>query len=264
DFMSRRKRNKSKASGNIKTESVYDPFPKSGLVKQYEPFIRKEAGEFCKRYPGLRRDDVLFEAIRLAVAAEKAFKPERGYDFATLLRHHLKGLHRFAEREAKLHSMRVSDVLSERENERRRLAVEQEEKEAKTPAPEFFGGANGARVTLDFQFMEPRGVEKRRRTVVGVQLASIDADRGRSVWNRASPDVRFLLGYDLDEARKRAFVRAILDHHERCRDEVEQETFLDARARTGGIHIKHCKGRKPPRLEPDRIPIVSLQDAYAH
>ena len=45
------------SGGNIKAESAYDPFPRSGLVKQFEPFIRKEVGKFCKRYPKLRRDN---------------------------------------------------------------------------------------------------------------------------------------------------------------------------------------------------------------
>ena len=79
--MSRRKRKKSKSAGNIKAEAAYDPFQKYGLVKQYEPFIRREVGEFCKRYPQLRRDDLLFEVIRLALAAVKSFKPALGYDF---------------------------------------------------------------------------------------------------------------------------------------------------------------------------------------
>jgi len=53
DFMPRKKM----SGGNIKAESAYDPFPRSGLVKQFEPFIRKEVGKFCKRYPKLRRDN---------------------------------------------------------------------------------------------------------------------------------------------------------------------------------------------------------------
>jgi len=32
---------KKMSGGNIKAESAYDPFPRSGLVKQFEPFIRK-------------------------------------------------------------------------------------------------------------------------------------------------------------------------------------------------------------------------------
>jgi len=52
-FMPRKKM----SGGNIKAESAYDPFPRSGLVKQFEPFIRKEVGKFCKLYPKLRRDN---------------------------------------------------------------------------------------------------------------------------------------------------------------------------------------------------------------
>jgi hypothetical protein len=45
------RKRKSNGPGNIKAEMAYDPFPKSGLVKQYEPLIRKRASEFCERYP---------------------------------------------------------------------------------------------------------------------------------------------------------------------------------------------------------------------
>jgi hypothetical protein len=38
---------------NIKDDPAYDPFPKSGLVKQYEQFIRGAVDRFCKRYPEL-------------------------------------------------------------------------------------------------------------------------------------------------------------------------------------------------------------------
>ena len=97
--MSHRKRKSKDRPGNIKAETAYDPFPKSGLVKQYEPFIRKHVGEFCKRYPGLQRDGVLLEAIRIACNTEKRFKPELGHDFSTPLRHALKGLNRYAKKE---------------------------------------------------------------------------------------------------------------------------------------------------------------------
>ena len=71
--MSRKKKPKRrKHRGNIVAESRYDPFPKSGLVKQYEPFIRKQVGQFCKQYPRLNRPEVLCRAVELALAAEKA------------------------------------------------------------------------------------------------------------------------------------------------------------------------------------------------
>jgi hypothetical protein len=61
--------------------------------------IRKHVGEFCKRYPELRRDGVLLEAIMIACNTEKRFKPELGHDFSTPLRHALKGLNRCAKKE---------------------------------------------------------------------------------------------------------------------------------------------------------------------
>jgi hypothetical protein len=52
--------------GNIKADSAYDPFPKTGLVKQFEPNIRGVVGEFAKHYPQVRYQDFLFGAVELA------------------------------------------------------------------------------------------------------------------------------------------------------------------------------------------------------
>jgi DNA-directed RNA polymerase specialized sigma subunit len=98
--LSKLKRGYQAGVGNIKT-NVYDPFPKSGLTKQYEPFIRQTVTEFCKQYPRANRQDLLIEAVRLATVAEAKFEPELGNDFSTFARHHLKGLHRYAQREGK-------------------------------------------------------------------------------------------------------------------------------------------------------------------
>jgi hypothetical protein len=104
--MSRRRRKSKGRSGNIKAATAYDPFPKSGLVKQYEPFIRKHVSEFCRRNSQLQRDGVLFEAVRIAAGAEKRFKPELGYDFSTFLRNHLKSLKRYADKETSFNYVR--------------------------------------------------------------------------------------------------------------------------------------------------------------
>ena len=77
---------------------IYDHFPKSGLVKQYEPFIKKWCSNFAGRYPHLEMADILSDAVAIAFEAEKKFKPELGYDFSTLLRYHLLGMHRSAQR----------------------------------------------------------------------------------------------------------------------------------------------------------------------
>ena len=77
--MSRKhKKRRARRPGNIKNDPAYNPFPKSGLVKQYEPYIRGVVGEFTKRYPQVHR------AIELAFAAEKTFKPEFGFKLATV------------------------------------------------------------------------------------------------------------------------------------------------------------------------------------
>lgn len=158
-------------------------FLKPGLVKQYAPFIRREVAEFCKKYPRLNREHILFEAVRLALDAENKFGPELGYDFSTLLRHYLKGLHRFAEKEDAFSNIPISAILSDADRAAEQLREEQEAAEAKTPEGDFLPGANGARVTFDFQSMEPNSAEKRKRTVIRAQLASVDPDHVRQVWD---------------------------------------------------------------------------------
>ena len=243
--MSRKKKRKQRR-GNIEAKSYYDPFPKSGLVRQYERFIRKHVSEFCERYGRLKYDDALCWAVEIALKAEKAFNPELGFDFSTPLRHHLKGLHRLAERE-----IISTPVLGA---QRRK---QEEAKAAKLPGGRFFPGANGTRVTVDYN--------KRRRSVARVQLASAASDRVQPIWSRAAPDVEFLLDRDLDLSIGRAYIRAVLDHHERRQDENESGVIhSEVRARTGGVDIAHSKRRQPPRFEPDRVPTASLDDAYRH
>jgi hypothetical protein len=84
-------------------------FPASGLLAQYKSFILSEAKRYTQLYFPIRPlaqdlfddmfEDVLAEAVRLAVVAEQKFDASRGYDFSTLLRWHLKGLHRFCQKE---------------------------------------------------------------------------------------------------------------------------------------------------------------------
>lgn len=42
------RRGKKRQRGNIKGDPAYDPFPKTGLVKDFEPYIRIVAVEFCQ------------------------------------------------------------------------------------------------------------------------------------------------------------------------------------------------------------------------
>jgi hypothetical protein len=255
--------------GNIKPELAYDSFPKSGLVKQYEPFIRKHVGEFCKRYPGLQRDDVLSEAIRIAWKAEKHFKPELGYDFSTLLRNHLKGLERFADKEASF-NYTPSSPEEKRSNE---LFDEAEKREAAPiPPPEFLSGANGTKLTFDHQWIDRGG--KRHRLGIGVQLNNADLAHAGPVNERTSPDLKALVA-DQPESSPilQGRMRAVIDHQVRRQREADQEAenrqngdyvavFLEAEDQKADV--KFYKGRRPPRFRQERKPVVRLDDAYSH
>ena len=86
--------------GNIADGDNYDPFPKTRPIKKYEPLIRKTVREYRERYPHFTYRELLIEAVRLASDAEQTFNPEKG-KFGTHLRWHLKGLHRYAQKERK-------------------------------------------------------------------------------------------------------------------------------------------------------------------
>jgi len=258
--MSRRpKRKKSKSGGNIKAESAYDPFPKSGLVKKYEPFIRKHVREFCQCYPGLRYEIALCWAVELAIAAEAKFKPKLGNDFSTFLRPHLKRLHRLAERE----QQRLPKIYETAAGKKRREAEEIGER---LQRPSFAGGGNGARITFDVQ-------SGNRRLGIGIQLGSNDEVHARGVAERASPDIKIVLDAPADDSVLRARMRAVLDHQERRQREADQEAenqragshapvFLEPKDM--GADVKAYKARKPPRHHPEHMPMARLDDAYTH
>jgi hypothetical protein len=166
----RRKRDWRKRRGNIKAEQIYDPFPKSGLVKQYQPFILRGVTKFCRQYPGLSRQEVLFRAVELSLAAEKAFKPELGYDFSTLLRHRLKELHRLHDEEERGNSSPVHYAKGELEQDRAEERGEEVELD-------FSGGGNATRLTFDLQwclatvfqtFIDESEIRTYKRLVAGV------------------------------------------------------------------------------------------------
>jgi hypothetical protein len=228
--------------GNIKADECFDPFPPTGKVKEYEPFIRDYAGKFWERYPQLAFDDVLFEAVKIAVDFEL------GLDFSTPLRHHLKGMYRpLVEREQEYQRPLVhrsiepveddkklaaefagkdeftprSENLSDAEDEAKRLAAKAAlgmeidrrfaEEEHPTEPLTFGKGGNGARVTF-----EAKGVK------IGVQLfGGTDA---RAIIERMSPDLRGLLELPRPEApRLSGRMRAIVAHSDRQQRKAEQE-----------------------------------------
>ena len=259
----RRKRRESRSAGNIKAEGVYDPFPKSGLVKQYERFIRKHVREFCAGYPGLQYELALGWAIERAIAAEAKFKPELGNDFSTFLRPYLRRLHRLAQRE----HQRLPEIYETKAERDRREAEETGERPDK---PTFAGGGNGARVTIDHQWLASGG---HRRLVIGVQLNSNEEAYARGVTERASPDIKTILDFPADDSVIRGRMRAVIDHQERRQREAAQEAenqragshapvFLATKDL--GADVRTYKGRKPPNHYPDHIPMMRLDDAYSH
>jgi DNA-directed RNA polymerase specialized sigma subunit len=266
--MSRSKR-KPKGSGNIKAETAYDPFPKSGLVKQYEPFIRKHVGEFCKRYPEPQRDGVLLEAIRIASNTEKRFKPELGHDFSTPLRHALKGLRRYAKRETEPDYARW---LPEEKRSNREFDEAEKREAAPIPTPEFLSGANGTRLTFDHQWIDGDG--KRHRLSIGLQLNSADLGHAGPVNERTSPDLKALVADNPEPSPVlQGRMRAVIDHQVRRQREADQEAENRQNGDYGAVlleaedqkaDVKFHKGRRPPRFRPERKAIVSLDEAYTH
>jgi RNA polymerase sigma factor (sigma-70 family) len=249
---------------NIKDEG-YDPFPKSGLVRKYAPFIRKEVRDYCKQYPYMRFEDMLAEAIRLAVKCEARFKPELSNDFTTPLRWDLRGLHRFAQRDHRSWQMPVSkDQRDANDLEKKRNGIGGED-----PRPaNFSGGGNGARITIDFQWMD--GPEMRHRIVLGTQLPGRDWDYANGVVDRATPDIKTVLEGRKPSPITAGYVRGVMHHNERRQRESDQEAenqlsgdFSPAVLRPSQmkIDIGFYEGRKPPKLEPDHAPVAGLDES---
>src|SRR5262245_2582498 len=99
--------------GNIKNEKEYDPFPKTGLVKQYEPFIRAFVGRFCRQWPLVDYQRALIEAVKIAMEFEPKFDPAIAKDFSTPLRWELRSLKRIlVDKELRYDSKRLIHVDS--------------------------------------------------------------------------------------------------------------------------------------------------------
>lgn len=216
--------------GNIKDKKTYDPFPKGGLVRKYAPFIRSEVRDYCKRYPNVRNEEMLAEAIRIAVKFEPNYDPNLGNDFSTPLRHHLKELHRFAQKEFSSWQIPVSKKQRDANGlERKRNGIGGDDPRAVI----FAGGGNGARITLDFQWLAPRAdliviysrdhdpttmfpfCLGRHRVVIGTQLRNSDWDHANGVVDRATPDMKVVLEDRKPSPITAGFVRAVMANSER-------------------------------------------------
>jgi hypothetical protein len=232
---------KSSPRGNVPTEAAYDPFPKSGLVKQYEPFIRARVAKFCEQFPWLRYDDVLIEAVRLADGAAKRFNPDLGHDFSTLLGHYLKKLYAMQEEEKGWTHAAPTDWAEDQEC---------------SPRPVFPTGANGTRVVFDRWNLH--GDDKRRGVVIAMRLNGNSESYAVGFFERASVAVA-ALGNDT----KLGWLKAAVDHLERRQREEEAETedrrygiymptFLEVRP--VALHREHYQARTPRHssLFPDK------------
>ena len=261
---------------NIKDDPAYDPFPKSGLVKQYERFIRNYVEDFCRRYPHLNPQDVLFRAVELAKAAERTFKPELGFTFATQVGHHLKKLHHLHDQEE-----RHQGVLIYRTEED--LAHEKAEEEGEPTDPaNFAGGGNGVRLLFDLQWWEALlsdlisrvlhpTTEKRHRLKLGTQLRK--SDNAIEAHKRISADLPHVIRQQPPTPELMGWIRALVDHLIRRQREADAEaekrragdhspTFLEATR--NAVDVKFYKGRKPPRFLPKWMPMARLDDMWSH
>jgi DNA-directed RNA polymerase specialized sigma subunit len=249
--------------GNIAANSYYDVFPSSGLVKEYERFIRRHVREFCAGYPGLQYELALGWAIERAIAAEARFNPELGNDFSTFLRPYLLRLHRLAQQE----QQRLPEIYETKAERDRREAEETGERPNE---PMFASGGNGARLTIDHQWLASGS---HRRLVIGVQLNSNEEAHARGVTERASLDIKAVLDFPGDDSVIRGRMRAVIDHQVRRQREADQEAenqragshapvFLATKDM--GADVRTYRGRKPPKHHPEYMPMMRLDDAYTH
>jgi DNA-directed RNA polymerase specialized sigma subunit len=271
---------------------AFSPFPKAGLVKDYERFIRQEVNDYCKQYPDVRKQDMLAEAVRIAVEFEPKFNPETAKDFSTPLRWHLKGLHRFAQKEFSSWQIPVS----KNQRDANKLEAKRNGVGGDDPrAVNFEGGGNGARITLDLQWTNVTPISdlivtynrdhdpttmfqcpeylKRWRVVIGTQLRNSDLDHANGVMDRAIPDVKVVLEDRKPSPITDGYIRAVIDHNERRQRETDQEAenqrhgdydpvFFEVVPAKFDLAFYH--GRNPPNFNPDYIQNVSLSDAYTH
>jgi hypothetical protein len=240
---------------------TYDPFPKTGLIKQYESLIRGEVVRFCKKYPRVGMTGALIEAVWLAFQAEQTFKPELG-TFGTHLRHALRGLYRgLIEREQK-HEGTPTETRAQRR--------QREAGEKNTPPRQLnlSGAGNGARLTWDLQHgaFDPNS---RPRLFFGTRLHSGGESHARGVLERVNPDVRTLL--DIHRQSDSKFVgrmRAVLAHQERRQREAEAEAennapvFLEPLSLR--VDVVPYRGGKRPKFLPTYLPMARLDDSYTH
>ena len=260
---------------NIKDDPAYDPFPKSGLVKQNESDIRDYVKDFCRHYPHLNPQGVLFRAVELAIAAEQAFKPGRA-SFKTYLAYRLKELHRLHDQEERHQGVGIYRTEED-------LAHEKAEEEGEPTDPvNFAGGGNGARLLFDLQWWEAMlsdlisrvlhpTTEKRHRLKLGTQLRK--SDNAIEAHKRISADLPHVIRQQPPTPELMGWIRALVDHLIRRQREADAEaekrrvgdhspTFLEAIR--NAVDVKFYEGRTPPRFLPKWMPMARLDDMWSH
>ncbi len=210
--------------GKIKGDPAYDPFPKSGLVKQYEPFIRAWVSKFCVGFPWVHYDNALIAAVRLADQAANRFNPDLGHDFSTFLRRYLKKLYAMQEEEKGWSHAAPTNWAQDQE---------------RSPQPQFPSGANGTRVAFDRWKLHDD--DKRGGVVIAMRLNS-GSESSVGFSERVSAALT-VLGDD-DGPGKLGRLRAAIDHLERRHREDEAE----AEDRRYGIYT-------PTLFEARRVPL---------
>ena len=229
--------------GNIESLDGPDPFPKTGLTKQYEPFIRQWVGEFCANKPGAIYEEVLSDAVRLSVEAEGKFKPELGYDFSTYLRKRLLRLNRlFWDDRQQIKIPRPTK--EEREMDAGAEAKRQAEEAGEPIQPIVYRGGNGSRCTIDRQWTTNGSYNCRHRVVIGLQLRSRDERHARDAIEKLSGTLDKLL-----DDRPLSAIRG----------DIQQAIGIDA-------DIQFYKGRKPPNFHkwPSAVVTVSFDQFVGH
>jgi hypothetical protein len=204
-----------------KDETAYDPFPKTGLVRKYAAFIRKEVREYSKMYTYVRYEEMLAEAIKIAVKVEKGFDPNIAKDFSTPLRWWLLGLHRFAQKQFSSWQVPVSKAERDaNELERKRNGIGGDDPRAVN----FSGSGNGARIALDFQWLtDLLEQDHRHRVVIGTQLRNNDWDHANGVVDNATPLIKVVLEGQKPSPITHGYLRAALDYSVRQQREADQE-----------------------------------------
>jgi hypothetical protein len=219
--------------GNIESVDSPDPFPRDGLTKQYEPFIRDYAGWVCKKWPTAVYDEVLNDLVRLSVEAEPHHKPELG-KFGTVLFWRLKRITRLLRKD----QQQVKIPGPSKEEREAARAEEKRRKDEEATAPVVYRGGNGTRITIDRQWTANGSAFCRHRVKIGLQLKSSDEATARNAMEQVSGALNKLLD-DRPIVAIRSDIEGVLGEY---------------------ADIQFYKGRKPPNFHkwPTGVVMVSF------